>query len=163
MRGRTRICRPSPARAATSAQAVLPKRLTIWVQWLNTTLLAPVPHRQVVLPIPRRLRAYCVYRRLLGEIARVAARTVRAHRGQPPVGEGPTTALLQQLFALDPLTCPCCHSAMRLVACITRTSGIDQILTHRRSPEDGPDAPPPRGDLRCGRLCAAPRTPLVPE
>jgi hypothetical protein len=37
---------------------------------------------------------------------------------------------------------------MRLVACITRTSGIDQILTHRRSPENGPDAPPPRGDLQ---------------
>jgi hypothetical protein len=38
-----------------------------------------VPHRQVVLTIPKRLRAYCLYRRrLLGEIARVAARTVTA-------------------------------------------------------------------------------------
>ena len=55
------------------------KRLTIWTQWLDTTLLAPVPHRQVVLTIPKRLRAYCLYRRrLLGEIARVAARTVTA-------------------------------------------------------------------------------------
>ena len=36
-----------------------------------------MPHRQVVLTIPKRLRAYCQYRRrLLGEIARVAARTV---------------------------------------------------------------------------------------
>ena len=53
------------------------KRLAIWTQWLDTTLLAPVPHRQVVLTIPKRLRAYCLYRRrLLGEIARVAARTV---------------------------------------------------------------------------------------
>jgi hypothetical protein len=42
-------------------------------------LLAPVPHRQVVLTIPKRLRAYGLYRRrLLGEIARVAARTVTA-------------------------------------------------------------------------------------
>jgi len=41
--------------------------------------LAPVPHRQGVLTIPKRLRAYCLYRRrLLGEIARVAARTVTA-------------------------------------------------------------------------------------
>jgi hypothetical protein len=40
------------------------KRLTIWTQWLDTTLLAPVPHRQVVLTIPKRLRAYCLYRRL---------------------------------------------------------------------------------------------------
>ena len=55
------------------------KRLAIWTQWLDTTLLAPVPHRQVVLTIPKGLRAYCLYRRrLLGEIARVAARTVTA-------------------------------------------------------------------------------------
>ncbi|MDO8501789.1 MAG: transposase [Gemmatimonadaceae bacterium] len=55
------------------------KRLAIWEQWLDTTLLAPVPHRQVVLTIPKRLRAYCLYRRrLLGEIARVAARTLTA-------------------------------------------------------------------------------------
>jgi len=38
-----------------------------------------VPHCQVVLTIPKRLLAYCLYRRrLLGEIARVAARTVTA-------------------------------------------------------------------------------------
>lgn len=55
------------------------KRLAIWTQWLDTTLLAPVPHRQVVLTIPKRLRAHCLYRRrLLGEISRVAARTVTA-------------------------------------------------------------------------------------
>ena len=55
------------------------KRFAIWTQWLDTTLLAPVAHRQVVLTIPKRLRAYCLYRRrLLGEIARVAARTVTA-------------------------------------------------------------------------------------
>ena len=55
------------------------KRLAHWTQWLDTTLLAPVPHRQAVLTIPKRLRAYCLYRRrLLGEIARVAARTVTA-------------------------------------------------------------------------------------
>ncbi|MEK7402448.1 MAG: transposase zinc-binding domain-containing protein [Gemmatimonadota bacterium] len=58
------------------------KCLAVWTQWLDTTLLAPVPHRQVVLTIPRRLRAYGRYRRrLLGElarVARVAARTVTA-------------------------------------------------------------------------------------
>jgi hypothetical protein len=53
--------------------------LAIWTQWLDTTLLAPVPHRQVVLAIPKWLRAYCLHRRRrLGEIARVAARTVTA-------------------------------------------------------------------------------------
>jgi len=78
-RARSTTCSRSRARAATSVRAVTPKRLAIWTQWLDTTLLAPVPHRQVVLTIPKRLRAYCLYRRrLLGEIARVAARTVTA-------------------------------------------------------------------------------------
>ena len=46
---------------------------------MDTTLLARVPLREVVLTIPKRLRVYCLYRRrLLGEIARVAARTVTA-------------------------------------------------------------------------------------
>ena len=40
-----------------------------------------MPHRPVVLTVPTRLRAYCVYRRrLLGEMARVVARTVTAIR-----------------------------------------------------------------------------------
>jgi Transposase zinc-binding domain len=47
------------------------KRLAIWAQWLDTTLLAPVPHRQVVLAIPKRLRAYCLYRRRLIAFARI--------------------------------------------------------------------------------------------
>ena len=55
------------------------KRLARWSLWLDETLLAPVPHRQVVLSPPKRLRAYCRYRRAsLGELARVAARTVTA-------------------------------------------------------------------------------------
>ena len=56
------------------------KRLALWTLWLEETLLEPaVPHRQVVLTIPKRLRAWCLYRRrLLGDIARVAARTVTA-------------------------------------------------------------------------------------
>ena len=55
------------------------KRLAICTQWLDTTLAAPVPHRQVVLTIPKQLRACCLYRRrVLGEIVRVAARTVTA-------------------------------------------------------------------------------------
>lgn len=58
------------------------KRLTLWtlwMLWLEDTLLADVPHRQVVLTIPKRLRTWCLYRRsLLGDLARVAARTVTA-------------------------------------------------------------------------------------
>ncbi len=37
------------------------------------------PHRQVVLTIPKRLRAWCLYRRaLLGDLARVVAHIVTA-------------------------------------------------------------------------------------
>ncbi|MGI9077882.1 MAG: IS91 family transposase [Gemmatimonadaceae bacterium] len=55
------------------------KRLALWTLWLEETLLAAVPHRQVVLTIPKRLRTWCLYRRaLLGDLARVAARTVTA-------------------------------------------------------------------------------------
>ena len=41
--------------------------------------------------------------------------------------------LLQQIFEVDPLACPTCHGAMRIVACITQASVIDQILTHLRT------------------------------
>ncbi len=41
--------------------------------------------------------------------------------------------LLQQIFEVDPLACPTCHGAMRIVAFITQTSVIDQILTHLRT------------------------------
>jgi hypothetical protein len=33
----------------------------------------------------------------------------------------------------EPLACPTCHGAMRIVACITQTAVIDQILTHLRA------------------------------
>ena len=68
------------------------KRLAIWAPWLDTTLLAPVPHRQVVLTILKRFRAYGRYRRLLGETARVAARsltaTIRTRTGEGDRAEG---------------------------------------------------------------------------
>ena len=51
----------------------------MWGIWLEETLLADVPHRQVVLAVPKRLRPCFLYdRKLLGELSRVAARTVTA-------------------------------------------------------------------------------------
>jgi hypothetical protein len=47
--------------------------------WLEESLLADVPHRQVVLAVPKRLRPYLLYNRaLLGDLARVAAHTITA-------------------------------------------------------------------------------------
>ncbi len=55
------------------------KRLALWGLWLEETLLADVPHRQVVLAVPKRLRPYLLYHRaLLGDLSRVAARTITA-------------------------------------------------------------------------------------
>jgi hypothetical protein len=42
-------------------------------------------------------------------------------------------ALLRQIYEVDPLVCPRCAGAMRIVACITQAAVIDQILTHLRS------------------------------
>ena len=42
-------------------------------------------------------------------------------------------ALLQQIFEIDPVACPTCHGTMRVVACITQASVIDQILAHVRA------------------------------
>ena len=45
-----------------------------FAEWLHTTILLPVPHRQIVLTIPKMLRIYFRYdRRLLGDLCRVAA------------------------------------------------------------------------------------------
>jgi hypothetical protein len=41
-------------------------------------------------------------------------------------------ALLQQIFEVDPLACPTCRGPMRIIACITQASVIDQILAHLR-------------------------------
>ena len=63
------------------------------------------------------------------------------------MGGGPTATLLQQIFEVDPLACPSCQGAMRIVAFITQTSVIDQILTHLRTRASreahaGPRSPP---------------------
>jgi Putative transposase len=42
-------------------------------------------------------------------------------------------ALLQQIFEVDPLSCPQCTGPMRIVAFITQSAVIDQILTYLRT------------------------------
>jgi len=63
------------------------RRLAEWSAWLDVHLLAPVPHRQVVLTVPKRLRAYFICdRRRLGVLSRIATRTLRAW-AQAALGE----------------------------------------------------------------------------
>ena len=58
------------------------------------------------------------------------------------VGMRVKAALLQQIFEVDPLACPTCHSAMRIVAFITQASVIDQ------DPRAPPRPPCARGPHR---------------
>ena len=72
---------------------------------------------------------------------------VPAPRLAPTEASRRWATLLQQIFEVDPLVCPSCHGAMRIVACITQTSVIDQILTHLRTRASreahaGPRSPP---------------------
>jgi len=74
------------------------KRLEEWGEWVRETLLLRVPHRQVVLTIPKMLRSFFKFRRkLLGELCRVVSHIpdrgqvmvryyglyANAHRGKP--------------------------------------------------------------------------------
>jgi len=56
------------------------KRREEWGEWVRETLLLDVPHRQVVLTIPKTLRIFFKYRRkLLGELCRSAARSLAVY------------------------------------------------------------------------------------
>ena len=56
------------------------KRELLWADWAGEELLEPVPHRQVVLTIAKRLRIFFRYdRRLLGDLAACAWRAVRLY------------------------------------------------------------------------------------
>ena len=87
------------------------------------------------------------------------------------MSDGPTAALLQQIFEIDPLACSACHDAMRIVAFITQTSVIDQILAHfrartARESHAGPLSPYQRGPTRAGARhtpSARPPTPRPPH
>jgi hypothetical protein len=58
--------------------------------------------------------------------------------------------LLRRIFELDPLRCPRCGNAMRVVAFITQPHVIDRILTslRRQAPPTRPARAPPRRQAR---------------
>ena len=60
--------------------------------------------------------------------------------------------LLRRIFEVDPLRCPRCGEAMRIVAVITEPAVIDRILTHLRRP-----ATPSRRSREPPRCRTAPR------
>jgi hypothetical protein len=53
------------------------KRVEEWGEWMRTTLLLDVPHRQVVFTIPKKLRVFFKFdRRLLGSLCRSALQSL---------------------------------------------------------------------------------------
>ena len=61
-----------------------------------------------------------------------------------PLGEARRrwAELLRRLYGVDPLACPACGGAMRLLAVITEGAVIDRILAHvRRARGDARRAP----------------------
>ena len=61
------------------------------------------------------------------------AAIVPALRLAPTEASRRWSALVQQIFEVDPLACPACHGTMRVVAFITQASVIDRILAHLRT------------------------------
>jgi hypothetical protein len=121
-----------------------PGRLARWTRWLDETLLPPVPHRPVVLTIPKRLRPYCLSRRvLLGDPARLAARIVtacvRATTGEPELrGGGPSVRL--DLLTYDPATEQLSYRSDKTDGPTAGTAALDprevlaRLLTHIPDP-----------------------------
>jgi hypothetical protein len=59
--------------------------------------------------------------------------------------------LLRRVYEVDPLKCPNCAAAMRIVAFITKQDVVDQILHHLRSKNS---RAPPRDIARAGAAAA---------
>jgi ribosomal protein S27E len=53
------------------------KRVLAYGEWVESSVLRPVPHRQYVFTVPKLLRPFFAYRRsLLGELCRLVARSL---------------------------------------------------------------------------------------
>ncbi len=76
-RGHVRFVVPFSCRSRSVCPSCEKKKQLLWAEWLRTELLAPVPHRHVVLTIPRLLRPLFRSRRdLLKELAQAGAEAV---------------------------------------------------------------------------------------
>jgi transposase-like protein len=58
------------------------KRVLAYGEWVESSVLRPVPHRQYVFTVPRLIRPLFAHRRsLLGELSRIIARSLTAAYG----------------------------------------------------------------------------------
>ncbi len=75
------------------------KRVLLYGEWVEETVLAPVPHRQYVFTVPRLVRHFFARRReWLGELCRIAERLLsRAYAEALPEGK-PALIVFVQTF-----------------------------------------------------------------
>ena len=67
--------------------------------------------------------------------------------------------LLRRIYEVDPLTCPACGGAMRILAFLTARAVIDQILDHlRRTRTEARGPPSTQGPARRAGSWAARRS-----
>jgi hypothetical protein len=106
------------------------------------------------LPEPRRhlVRYYGAY----SSVVRARRRAQGRPCAQPAAHEAPPTnperralrrtwaALIRRIFEVDPLVCPHCGEAMRVIAFITEPKVVDKILRHLQTRATAGRDPPPR-------------------
>lgn len=74
---RTSVLVPFSCRGRSFCPSCEKKKQLLWAEWLREKLLAPVPHRRVVLTMPRLLRPlFRRKRELLGELSQAGAEAV---------------------------------------------------------------------------------------
>jgi hypothetical protein len=126
------------------------KRVLTYGDWVESSVLRPVPHRQYVFTVPRLLRPFFAYRRsLLGELCRIIARALSqaysaAHpRARPgfilfvqtfgdlarQAANAAWAKLIRKVYEVDPLLCPKCGTQMRVIALLEEPAVIERILS----------------------------------
>jgi hypothetical protein len=75
------------------------KRVLAYGEWVESSVLRPVPHRQYVFTVPRLIRPFFAYRRsLLGELCRIIARALTQAYGAAQPRARPGFILFVQTF-----------------------------------------------------------------
>jgi len=75
------------------------KRVLAYGDWVESSVLRPVPHRQYVFTVPRLIRPFFAYRRsLLGELCRIIARALTQAYGTARPRARPGFILFVQTF-----------------------------------------------------------------
>ena len=145
------------------------KKQLLWAEWLREKLLAPVPHRHVVLTMPRLLRPLFRRRReLLGELSQAGAEAV-AQATRARLGEDVRPGIVVSIASagdllqwhphlhiittdggfssdgneVDPLQCRKCGGPLKIVAYINDQISIKRILDHLGLSPPEQEKPPP--------------------